>query len=109
MNYIKHTFLFITFLLFFIIINTNLSLKIDRSFFESVVFALITEALFIQPKLKFIFIVVVNVMFLIMVIFYTFGYIEIATLIGSLAFGILLIEVLFYAPQLIRNGYIKDA
>lgn len=108
MNYIKYTFLFIILFIFFIIINTNLSLKLDKSFLESIIFASITELLFIWSNLKFIFIIIANLMFSIMVVFFVFGFIETANIVGTLAFGILLITLIFYLPQLIKNGYIED-
>lgn len=108
MNLVKKLLLFLLLLFFFLAINTNLSFELDVSFYQSVIFALVAETLFIWPGLKIIFVILSLVLFTVMLAFFIFGteFIELANFFGSLAYGIFIISALFYLSKLFKEGSI---
>ena len=109
MSLVKKLLLFLLLLFFFLVINTNLSFKLDVNFYQAVIFTLAGETLFIWPNLKIIFIAASLVLFAVMISFFILGmeFIGLANFFGSLAYGIFIISALFYLPKLFKDGSIS--
>lgn len=128
MKYIKAILLFIILFGFYLYINSDLILRIDYLFLESLIFTIVSEALIFRPSLRLIFILISVVLFIIMIVLFVCSSLEAlmtgilaeanltaeyslvvqANFFGSLAFGIFLISLIFYLPQLIKKGYIEN-
>lgn len=115
MKYIKISAIFTLLLAVFIPINTSLDFKINEGFIEAVIFAMVTELLIFQPKIKFLILIISNILFTIMVVFFLFGHInsdlmliDTANTFASLGFGMLILSVIFYLPQIFKRGYISE-
>lgn len=107
MRILKYTAVFALLLLVFFIIDISLSEEINILPFEILIVALTTEILIFWPRLRLIFILIANILFLIMVLFFVLNMVDIANIFGSLGFGIFLIASLFYLPQLFKYGCIE--
>lgn len=103
----KYIIVFILLLLFFSIIDANLSGNINILPVEIFAFALITEILIFWQYFRLVFIICANILFLLMIILFVFNMPEVANVFGSLGFGIFLITALSYLPQLIKYGHIE--
>lgn len=92
---------------FFFILNSGFKFDSWNPLFQTLSFTLITLLLIFQPWLKRAFVILSMTLLIIMVVFFTLDFIDIANFFGSLGFGILIISGLFYLPKLIKYGYIK--
>lgn len=92
---------------FFLILNSGFKFDSWNPLFQTLFFTLITLLLIFQPWLKRAFVILSMTLFIIMVVFFTLDFIDIANFFGSLGFGIFIISSLFYLPKLIKYGYIK--
>lgn len=92
---------------FFLILNSGFKFDPWDSLFQTLFFTLMTILLLSKPALKKAFVVLSVILFIIMAVFFTLDFIDIANFFGSLGFGILIISSLFYLPKLIKYGYIK--
>lgn len=104
---IKIVILFIIIFGFFLIFNSGLKFDSWESLFQTLVFTLMIMFLIFQPWLKKTFVILSLILFIVMVIFFTLDFINIANFFGSLGFGIFIISSLFYMPKFIKYGYIK--
>lgn len=91
---------------FFLMLNSGFKFDSPGSLFQTFIFTLITLLLIFQPWLKKSFVVLSMILFIIMVIFFTLDFINIANFFGSLGFGILIISSLFYIPKLLKYGHL---
>lgn len=126
MKYINFFLLFIVLFAFYFFINSNLLFKINSLFLESLIFAIVTEILIFRPSLRLIFILISFLLFIVMIVIFVFSSVEAlmegtlasssitanhilviqANFFGSLSFGIFIISLVFYLPQIVKNGYI---
>ena len=94
---------------FFLILNSGFRFDSLDSLFQTLFFTLLTLLLIFQPWLKIAGVVLSVILFIIMAVFFTLDFIDIANFFGSLGFGILIISSLFYLPNLLKHGYIQEA
>lgn len=103
----KYIFVILLLLLLFSIMDLNPSTGVNFLPIAVLMFTVSVGILLIWPYLKSVFIIISNISFLIMVIFFVLNLPDIANIFGSLGFGILIIASLFYLPQLFKYGYIE--
>ncbi len=78
--------------------------KIIQAFIFTIEFAVVV----VWPKLKIFILWQILLMLVIMGLLYVAGIIEIADMVGSTAFGLVILSILSYLPQIVKLGYIKD-
>lgn len=103
---IKKIILYLFVFGFFLMLNSGFKFDSPDSLFQTLFFTLTTLLLISQPWFKKTFVVLSMILFIIMVIFFTLDFINIANFFGSLGFGILIISSLFYIPKLLKYGYV---
>lgn len=115
MKYIKYFLTFMLLLIFFVAFNTSLDFKLNAGFIEALIFAFVTTLLIFHPQLKRLTLIISNILFIIMAILFLPGQsynmltlIDSANFFASLGFGILIISLIFYLPQIIKKGYISE-
>lgn len=83
--------------------------KIVISVKESILplfFSLTVATIFLNSKFKKSIPYILIVLFVLMIILYLMNLLTLSNLVGSLGFGIFIILILSYIPQLIKNGHI---
>lgn len=105
---IKKIILFLLIPGFFLIINSGFKFDSWDSLFQTLFFSLMTLLLIFQPRFKKVFVILSVILLIIMVVFFTLDYIDIANFFGSLGFGIFIISSLFYLPKLLKYGYVQE-
>lgn len=102
----KHVSIFLILLLSFFFLNINLTDGINLFPFDVIIFTIVTEVLIFYSFSKLFFIIISNICFFVMAIFFILNIVEIANIFGIFGFGILIITTIFYLPQLFKNGHI---
>ncbi len=77
--------------------------KVTQSFIFTVVFIL----LLVWPKQRRKIFWLGLTLFIVMTIFYVFGLIGLADISGSTGFGLIVMNLITYLPQIVKFGYIK--
>lgn len=103
---IKKIILYLFVFGFFFTLNSGFRFDSWDSLFQTLFFTLMTLLLISKPVLKKAFTTLSVILFVIMVIFFTLDFINIANFFGSLGFGILIISSLFYIPRLLKYGHV---
>lgn len=105
---LKHISIFLVLLFTFFLLSVNLTDEINLSPFDVIIFTLVSGILIICPLCKLLFIIISNILFFIMAIFFILDLVEIANIFGIFGFGILIITTVFYLPQLFKYGHIEE-
>lgn len=106
LRYFKYPAVFILLMAFFYILEVDISEGAKYVPLQAAVFALISGILIFKPAFKRISFVLANVLFLLMMGFFVMNHLSVATIFGSLGFGILIITAVFYLPRLVKQGHI---
>lgn len=101
-----YLFIFVFVFGFFLMLNSGFKFDSPDSVFQTLFFTLITLLLIFQLWLKKVFVILSVVLFVIMVVFFTLDFIDIANFFGTLGFGTLIILSLFYIPKLFKYGHV---
>lgn len=100
--------LFPIILVIFLFINTDMSFRINQNLLQAVTFSLVAYLLILRSSYKKFFLIISNSFLVFMAMFFIFNNIELANFFGSLGFGIFLLSLIFYIPQIVKSGYIRD-
>lgn len=106
LRYLKYPFVFVLLMVFFYILEVDISEGAKYVPLEAAVFALISEILIFKPSFKRISLVLANVLFLLMMGFFVINRLSTANIFGSLGFGILIITAVSYLPRLFKQGHL---
>lgn len=106
MKYVGAVIIFVVSLLIFVILEYG-QIKISiKELLQPVVFASTVLAIFLNVKLRQSILWISVVLISLMVILYFFNLLPSANWVGSLGIGILVILILSYFPNLIKDGHI---
>lgn len=100
--------IFIFFTLFFILIDGEWPVENFYKIIQPLIFSLSVLIIILKPSLKKNLLFISGSMLLLMIIFYLFNQLMIANWIGSLGFGIVVITIAGYLPEIIQRGYIEN-
>ncbi len=102
-------FLWISLLVFPIIFYLNTGFLLDSywKIAQAFIFTIVFTAIFIWPQFKKYIFWTILIAFLLTIFLYVVNLIEVADIIGSSGFGLIIINLISYLPQLIKLGYIK--
>lgn len=89
-------------------LNTGFLWDAPWKVLQAVIFSVVFTTILILPKWKKIVFWVSFLLFVVMAILYVVGLMDAADMVGSTGFGILIVNVLSYIPQLVKLGYIKE-
>lgn len=103
---IKSIILYLFVFGFFLMLNSGFKFDSLDSLFQTIFFTLMTLLLIFQTWLRQGFVILSIILLVIMVVFFTLDFIDIANFFGSLGFGTLIISSLFYLPKLLKYGYV---
>lgn len=80
--------------------------RVDH-FIYPIILMLITLIIFFIPKLRKLFLFLSFFILLIMILLYLFDELNLANIVGSFGFAVLLIVVSAYIPQFIKKGFVE--
>lgn len=80
--------------------------RIDQ-FIYPIVLTLITLIIFFVSKLRKLFLISSFLILLVMIFLYLLDELNLANIIGSFGFALLLIAVASYTPQIVRKGFVE--
>lgn len=103
---LKYLLVFPLFLILFYFLEINVSEEISYLPFEITVFALVADTLIFKPGSRRIFIVIANMLFLLMMLFFVLNRMNFANIAGSLGFGILILTAVSYLQRLFKQGHL---
>lgn len=75
--------------------------------FQTITFWVVFSLSLIRPSLRKYFFIVSGCLIALMSIFFIFGYIDWSDYFGSSGYGLVVILLVSYLPQLLKLGYIK--
>lgn len=75
---------------------------------QAFIFAVELAVVIVWPKLKIFVFWQILLLIVVMSVFYVVGILELADMVGSTAFGLMIIIGFSYLPQIVKLGYIKD-
>lgn len=107
-KFIKSATIFIFVLPVLLFLNTGFS---DSSFWrmaQTTAFSLIFSFILVWPQFKKYILLASGLFIVIMSALFVSGRIENAELFGSSGFGLVLLLLISYVPQLIKKGYIEN-
>lgn len=111
----KNKFLFvrfflILFLIFPAVLFLNSGFLADGywKMVQALILAVELAAVLVWSKLKMLIFFEIAFLFASMGLFYIFGLVDIADMTGSTAFGLLILNISSYLPQIVKLGYIKN-
>lgn len=80
--------------------------RIDK-FIYPVTLMMLTLVIFLKPKLRKFFLILSLLILLLMIFLYLVDEINMANIVGSFGFVLLIIVVTSYMPQIVKMGYIE--
>ncbi len=98
---------FLFFLIIYLIINSELSFSSFENTFTTLIFSLFTTIIIVVPKLKRIGIYVLIILWIFTIAFFVVGFIDIANIFGTLAFGFLIISAMLRLLELVKTGKLE--
>lgn len=75
---------------------------------EAVIFVMVFSIFLYLKHIRIYSFLGIVFTFILMVIFYVIKDLQLATLFGDIGFGSLILIILIYVPNLIKNGYLED-
>lgn len=78
-----------------------------EKFIYPVILMILTLVIFLKTKLRKFFLTWSLVMLLLMIVLYLVGNIDMANIVGSFGFVLLIIVVTSYMPQIVKSGFIE--
>ncbi|HCB22823.1 hypothetical protein A3H81_01560 [Candidatus Daviesbacteria bacterium RIFCSPLOWO2_02_FULL_38_18] len=91
--------------LFFL--NTGFSTDLLWKTFQTIVFSVLFSLSLVWPVLKKYFLILSGLLLIFMAVFFISGQSGWAEIFGSSGFGLVLLLLISYVPQLIKKGYIE--
>lgn len=106
-NFIKVIIIFVVFMVVFSLLEYESSLAKLNSLIQPFLFAVTLSISISLPHFRKIQLFIAFLLLLAMVFTYLVNQINVSNWLGSLGFGILILTIFSYIPELIKKGYIE--
>lgn len=104
---IQGIIIFIVSLFVFYFLEFESSLAKVESLIQPLFFAATLSICIIRPHFRKIILIASAILLAVMIFTYLFNQLNIANWVGSLGFGILIVTIASYIPELVKKGYIE--
>lgn len=106
MKYFRQALIFAVCSLVFMILEYGRITFLIDELIQPVIFAFTVTVMFLNGKSRLLILWFSGVLLVLMVVFYLFNFLSVSSWVGSLGFGILVILIFSYLPNLIKYGHI---